>query len=65
MNYFYYQNLYSREKLIKDKYFTSVNKKIADTSKNLTHILNNNERNHDKIIKYVENIIENENLFNK
>ena len=65
MNYFYYQNLYSREKLINDKYFTSSDKKIADTSKNLTHILKNNQRSHIKIIKYVENIIKKENLFCK
>ena len=56
MNYIYYQNLYDRKKLIKDKYFNVQNKKIRDTSNVFNFLIRNCEETDKKIFKYFENI---------
>ena len=58
MNYQYFQNLYDRNNLIKDDYFICKNEQKADKPIIFNHLVKQSKRNHSKIVKYIENVID-------
>ena len=62
LNFIYFQNLYERKKLIKDNYFSPDDLSIADKSECFEFIMKRSKISHHKIISYVKNIINSEDI---
>ncbi len=60
--FIYFQNLYERKKLIKDSYFSPDDLSIADKSECFEFIMKRSKISHHKIISYIENIINSEDI---